>query len=211
MRCSTYRWAAAAEDYFWADELFVSTAGSQAAQGQLDRAPSSCLSSTGSENGGSIPCRWPGAWRPEQRRPGHARLSPWLLCRFLARSRRQQYRGRLSRRGKPKCAFGEDHFLGWLARMGRSNGKAIAPMGRSNRESGCAHGALQRGTVRPGALQLGIACAHRALQHQSWKCVSMTSLPENRWSVSRACSGLERGMCASRYCIWSASTRRPLR
>ena len=30
-----------------------------------------------------------------------------------------------------------------------------------------------------------------------------------RWM--RACSGLERGKCASRYSIWSASTRRPLR
>ena len=30
-------------------------------------------------------------------------------------------------------------------------------------------------------------------------------------SRSRACSGLERGKCVSRYCIWSASTRRPFR
>jgi hypothetical protein len=31
----------------------------------------------------------------------------------------------------------------------------------------------------------------------------------NRWM--RACSGLVRGKCASRYSIWSASTRRPFR
>ena len=37
------------------------------------------------------------------------------------------------------------------------------------------------------------------------------SLPSARWSDSRACNGLERGLCASRYCIWSASTRRPFR
>src|SRR6185437_8543481 len=41
------------------------------------------------------------------------------------------------------------------------------------------------------------------------RCVDQVDQDSQRWM--RSCSGLDRGKCASRYSIWSASTRRPLR
>ena len=76
-----------ADDYFWVDELFVSTADSKAAQGQL----------TG---------------RHRQWRARRAPLSSRLLRRFPDRSGRQQYRGGLPRRSKAQRTLRDGHILG---------------------------------------------------------------------------------------------------
>ncbi|MBP1873083.1 hypothetical protein LPJGGPFB_05857 [Ensifer adhaerens] len=71
------------EDYFWADELFVSTAGSQAAQGKLtgrhhlafqarDRAMVDAFYKVGLENGGK-----------DNGRPGERPYHPGYYAAFL--------------------------------------------------------------------------------------------------------------------------------
>lgn len=71
------------EDYFWADELFVSTAGSQAAQGQLtgrhhlafqarDRAMVDAFYKVGLENGGK-----------DNGRPGERPYHPGYYAAFM--------------------------------------------------------------------------------------------------------------------------------
>ena len=100
------------KDFFWADELFVSTADSQAAAGKLtgrhhlafqarDRAMVDASYAAGLEAGGV-----------DNGKPGERpALPPGLLRRLPARPRRQQHRGSVPRRGEPQCAFGEDHLL----------------------------------------------------------------------------------------------------
>jgi catechol 2,3-dioxygenase-like lactoylglutathione lyase family enzyme len=98
-------------DYFWVDELFVSTADSQAAQGQLtgrhhlafqakDRAMVDAFHAAGLSGGGK-----------DNGAPGERPLSSRLLRGLPHRSGRQQYRSRLSRRGEAQRAFGRDHVL----------------------------------------------------------------------------------------------------
>lgn len=101
-----------AEDYFWADELFVSSADSRAALGMLtgrhhlafqakDRAMVDAfykagLAAGGKDNGGA----------------GRAPLPPRLLRRLPARPRRQQHRGSVPRRGEAERRCGGNQFLG---------------------------------------------------------------------------------------------------
>ena len=101
----------AAEDYFWADELFVSTADSRAATGQVDRTPSSGLPGQGPGHGRRLLPGRPRRRRQGQWRAGRAALPPRLLRRLPARSRRQQHRGRVPWAGQAQCCFGEDHIL----------------------------------------------------------------------------------------------------
>lgn len=76
----------AEETYFWADELFVSTADSA------------------------------GRRRPGQRRAGRTSLPPRLLRRLRAGPGRQQYRGRVPRRGQAQRAVSADYILSaWKA------------------------------------------------------------------------------------------------
>ncbi len=104
------------DDYFWYDELFVSTADSEAAQGELtgrhhlafqakDRATvdafhKAALAGGGTDNGA----------------PGERPYHPGYYAAFVLRPRRQQHRGRVPRRGQAQRAFGEGHVLTHEAR-----------------------------------------------------------------------------------------------
>ena len=100
-----------AEDYFWADELFVSSADSRAAQGVLtgrhhlafqakDRAMVDAWYKAGLAAGG------------KDNGAGRASLPPRLLRRLPARPRRQQHRGGVPWRGEAECGRGGDQLLG---------------------------------------------------------------------------------------------------
>ena len=104
------------KDYFWADELFVSTADSEAAAGKLtgrnhlafqasDRAMVDAFHAAGLEGGGG------------QRQAGRTSLSSRLLRRVSARPGWQQHRGRVPRRGEPQRALGQDHVLRRFGRV----------------------------------------------------------------------------------------------
>jgi catechol 2,3-dioxygenase-like lactoylglutathione lyase family enzyme len=98
------------DDHFWADELFISTPESDAAQGELtgrhhiafqarDRAMVDAFHRAALAHGG----RDNGAPGERDYHPGYWRLR--------ARSRWQQHRGRVPRAGEAQCRVGDVHLL----------------------------------------------------------------------------------------------------
>ena len=81
-------------------------------RGEADRPPPSRLPGQGPRHGRCLLQSGPGRRRPGQWRAGRAlELSSRLLRRLPARSRRQQYRGGVPRRGGAQRAVGQDQLL----------------------------------------------------------------------------------------------------
>ncbi len=105
------------DDFFWADELFISTKESAAAQGELtgrthlafqgksrqtvEQFYKAALAAGGRDNGA----------------PGERPYHPGYLRRFRHRSGWKQYRGGVSRTGEEVCGVGEDHLRQLMTKL----------------------------------------------------------------------------------------------
>src|SRR5690606_12601615 len=111
------------EGFVWIDELVLSALDSPAALGEPTGRHHLAFQAPDRETVEAVYQAALAAGGAGQRRTGTAALSSGLLRRFRAGSRRQQYRGGLSRPRPAQCAFGTDLLrpsAGSLSRAAKS-------------------------------------------------------------------------------------------
>ncbi len=151
-------------------------------------------------------------------RPATARASSALLAVVRLRARRAAARRRTvaaARRARPHDRPARDALRAGAElprdRISTRASSICAPKGIAARTRDTARGS--RATVgdarrRPKARSSTYSRKARSKRARQARCARWTSASASR---KRACSGLQRGKCVSRYSIWSASTRRPFR